>query len=260
VYLFLLLALSPQDYDADIFPIFEKHCFACHNSGTKMGSLDLETFDGLLRGGNHGTILVHSKPAESRLYTMLTGEHAPAMPMDGKLLPAAEIAKIREWIEQGAKPPVERHYSVAWRAVKGRGEETATGNLRTVTLWAADGKTKIATFAGHSGAVRALAFSPDGKRLASGDERGNLRVWDLDTASLDRQFPGLSGPVTGLSYSADGRFLAAIANGKFKAWQIDGAREVLSQDSVSSYAFAPDGKRIAVTRADGSLSVHLLRD
>lgn len=96
---------SAQSYVQDVFPIWEKHCLGCHASGTTMGSLDLETWEGLQRGGNHGTIVVPGDLKASRLYTMLTGETKPAMPMDGKVLSAGEIAVVRKWIASGAPPP-----------------------------------------------------------------------------------------------------------------------------------------------------------
>ena len=96
---------SAQSYVQDIFPIWEKHCLGCHASGTTMGSLDLETWEGLQRGGNHGTIVVPGDVRASRLYTMLTGETKPAMPMDGKVLGKEEIEVVRKWIASGAPPP-----------------------------------------------------------------------------------------------------------------------------------------------------------
>ena len=94
-----------QNYVQDVFPIWEKHCLGCHASGTTMGSLDLETWEGLQRGGNHGTIVVPGDLKASRLYTMLTGETKPAMPMDGNVLSAREIEVVRKWIASGAPPP-----------------------------------------------------------------------------------------------------------------------------------------------------------
>ena len=94
-----------QRYVQDVFPIWEKHCLGCHASGTNMGSLDIETWEGLQRGGNHGTILVPGNTKSSRLYTMLIGETKPAMPMDGQVLSAAEIEIVRKWIASGAPPP-----------------------------------------------------------------------------------------------------------------------------------------------------------
>jgi hypothetical protein len=102
--LLLLLTLS-IDYTKDVYPIWVEHCFGCHAAGVNMGSLDLENWEGVLRGGNTGPIIVPGKSAESRLYRLLTAQDSPAMPMDGKVLPKPLIEKVRRWIDEGAKPP-----------------------------------------------------------------------------------------------------------------------------------------------------------
>ena len=60
---FLLLAsfaigLKAQEFSKDIAPIFAENCIGCHASNVKMGSLDLDTMEGIRTGGNNGTILV----------------------------------------------------------------------------------------------------------------------------------------------------------------------------------------------------------
>lgn len=57
----ILLAASTagaQSFTKDVAPIFAKNCAGCHAAAVKMGSLDLENFEGIQKGGNHGTILV----------------------------------------------------------------------------------------------------------------------------------------------------------------------------------------------------------
>ncbi len=70
-----------------------------------MGSLNLDTFEGVATGGNHGKIIEAGKSAESRLYLMITGKAAPAMPLSGKPLAEGDIEIIRKWIDAGAKAP-----------------------------------------------------------------------------------------------------------------------------------------------------------
>ncbi len=70
-----------------------------------MGSLNLDTFEDVATGGNHGKIIEPGKSAESRLYLMITGKAAPAMPLSGKPLAEGDIEIIRKWIDAGAKPP-----------------------------------------------------------------------------------------------------------------------------------------------------------
>src|SRR5436305_5952851 len=95
--------LRAQEFSKDIAPIFAANCIGCHASKVKMGSLDLDTMEGIKAGGNHGTILVPGNSAESRLYLMVAGKASPAMPLSGKSLAAGEIETIRKWIDAGAK-------------------------------------------------------------------------------------------------------------------------------------------------------------
>src|SRR5437762_6753719 len=101
--IFSFTTLHAQEFSKDIAPIFAANCIGCHASNVKMGSLDLDTMEGIKAGGNHGTILVPGNSAESRLYLMVAGKASPAMPLSGKSLAAGEIETIRKWIDAGAK-------------------------------------------------------------------------------------------------------------------------------------------------------------
>jgi WD40 repeat protein len=73
----------------------------------------------------------------------------------------------------------------------------------------------------HSDAVLSLAFSPDGKLLASGAADKMARVTELATGKLVRNFEGHTHHVLGVSWSADGRTLAtAGADGMVKIWDV----------------------------------------
>lgn len=99
---------APIDFQRDVQPIFEAHCYDCHGADEQSSGLRLDTRTAMLRGGNRGTAVIASKPNESVLLHALLGEHdTPRMPPEdyGDPLDETEITLIRTWIAQGATGP-----------------------------------------------------------------------------------------------------------------------------------------------------------
>lgn len=100
---------SNSFYAKHIDPIFDSNCVSCHGAGKTEGGLRLDSYDGLMRGGKDGGVIVAGKPDRSLLLQRVT---LPAgdkhlMPAEGKPpLRPQEIAWIRAWVQQGASPSV----------------------------------------------------------------------------------------------------------------------------------------------------------
>ena len=63
-----------------------------------------------------------------------------------------------------------------------RGQRLASGDGKgTIRIWNLETGEILATLAAHDGEVRALAFSPEGDRLASGGQFHHLKLWDSGT-------------------------------------------------------------------------------
>jgi WD40 repeat protein len=139
------------------------------------------------------------------------------------------------------------------------GGESSRGELK---LWdPSTGKT-LASRAWRN-LLAAVAYSPDGKYLATAGHDGDVTSWDAATLRPVRTFKGQTQrtvPWTSIALSADGKWLAAGSPaGLVRVWDTATAREFFSaltpaQAGVSGLAFAgPDGRLLAVATADNTV-------
>jgi hypothetical protein len=94
------------DFPRDIQPILTRSCLSCHGSTKQKSGLRLDNGADALKGGNSGAAIVPGDSAKSRLIHLVAGLEAELkMPPNGKALTAAEVGRLRAWIDQGAKWP-----------------------------------------------------------------------------------------------------------------------------------------------------------
>jgi len=112
-------------------------------------------------------------------------------------------------------------------------------------------------------AVQALAFSPDGRTLASGggsmgDGVDSVQLWEVSTGSALRTLVGHRSCVYDVAFSPDGKLLASGSHDKtIRLWEVATGKELWCctghDDWVHALAFAPDGRTLASGSADGTI-------
>lgn len=110
--------------------------------------------------------------------------------------------------------------------------------------------------------TKAAVFSPNGKKLATGDRNATIRVWDMDT-QIPTELRGHRGTVYGLAFSPDGKQLASAgSDGTVKIWNLDNPKADpvnLEEHSGPVYgvAFSPDAAnpRLASAGWDGTVRI-----
>jgi WD40 repeat protein len=104
-----------------------------------------------------------------------------------------------------------RDLPLGCRVAASDGDTLATGLRAGVGLRNLYGREQAGTHANHPGAVAAVAFSPDGRTLATGDEDDHAALWDVATGKLRRELRGSAGR---LAFSPNGLWLLAAPRGK----------------------------------------------
>jgi WD40 repeat protein/tRNA A-37 threonylcarbamoyl transferase component Bud32 len=110
---------------------------------------------------------------------------------------------------------------------------------------------KRAELAGHMGSVIAMAYTPDGKGLASVGADGTVRLWNMETGSERAKLLGDTQKVFGVAMRPDGEVLAsASVNGTIRLWEFATGKErrVLKGPEGAlclAVAFSPDGRTLA---------------
>jgi serine/threonine protein kinase len=178
----------------------------------------------------------------------------------------------RMWHWDWLKPPGGRAlrfqgeaHSVDALAFSPRGDLLASGGGTSVWLWnvGSDRVKRRATLKGHRAAVKAVAFAPCGRRLATSGEDSIIRLWQVGRwwATQKNVLVSYTGAVTTLAYSPDGRHLASAGlDHEIRIWDATGEegeeRAVFGRlDGVIRQVLFLDDRRVLAAGDRGQIMI-----
>jgi WD40 repeat protein len=158
--------------------------------------------------------------------------------------------------------PLPAQINTHWMAQTGDGRLLAVPCGTNILLFEVRTGRLLRTLTGHTGAAYRPAFSPDGKRLASGSGNGLLLVWDVatgrDPAGARLRLTDHKYPVWSVAFDPEGKRLVSDAGGPVIVRDAEG-RVITTLEGhtqgVNQLAFSPDGKRLATASLDRTCKI-----
>ena len=219
-------------------------------------------------GLRDGTVKLWNAKTGENIHTYRGGGYAVAFSPDGKTLAARSWKDIKLWevatrkktstISIGGEQLTTStalafspdSQVLAW----GTGDQVKLRKHATKSLFGFMGQNTI-TLKGHADEVRSVAFSPDGKVLASSVRAGTVKLWDTETGANVATLEGAGGPVV---FSPDGKMLASTGNvQEIKLWNLETQTAIMTlrgkAGAVFDLAFSPDGTTVVSGEGFGTI-------
>ncbi|MDA1053945.1 MAG: hypothetical protein O3C40_26135 [Planctomycetota bacterium] len=265
---FSAIADEPVSFRKDLAPILLDKCLACHGPKKAEGGLRVDSFERVTKEGDSGSpgFVANDLETSEVFRRISSADESERMPAESDALPADQIALFKRWIEEGAKfdgdnpaadlitivpapvhpePPAAYRYAMPIAAVvfSHDGKELIAGGYHELTVWNPADGTLIRRIKNVGQRTRALSLSPDGTLLAVGcgapGRLGETRVFDMAKGEVVKVLGTTSDEVLDVAFSPQGdRLAVGAADGTIRVFEIPSGSEQLSITSHSDWVMA----------------------
>src|SRR5688572_15052892 len=248
-----------------VLPLIENHCGKCHNPDKKKGDLDLSSYNGALKGGGSGQVVMSGNPDSSRLFKSITHAEEPTMPPNKPRLPDKELDIFKKWIAGGL---LENSGSKAIAASKPAVDLALKGGA----IGKPEGPPPMppelpldpVVHTPRGSALTGLAASPWAPLAAVGGQKQVL-LYNTDSLELIGIIPFSEGMPAHVQFSRNGKLLLLAGgrggkSGRVVVWDITKAERLMTvgaeYDTVLAADISPDQTKIALGGPDRLVKIY----
>ena len=238
--------------------------FANEQTARAQAQTEKQIADDLARFANAQALVIQSQAALTRdpEFSMLVALKAMTYSMNPQVADALrETVFAFPLAATLHQQPTQPEPVVRWLAFDRQTRHCAVGNAAgDVLIWSYDPQSdqwndQPTVLHGHTGAVTAGAFSPDGTQLATASADGTVRVWDIASGTI-RLVITHKAPLVVVQFSPNGlQVLTASNDGAVRLFHAADGVELYQFDTRSQGAiyatFTPDGQRVFTASTDG---------